>query len=49
MAMGVLRLRVLSKACIHVVLSLVSMLAVALSAVRLGRPALARCVKGFVE
>ena len=33
----------------HVSLSLISMLAVALSAMRLGRPGLVRCIKGFVE
>jgi transposase len=44
-----LRVRGLAQVSIHVALSLISMLAVALSAVRLGRPGLVRCIKGFVE
>jgi len=44
-----LRVRGLAQASIHVSLSLISMLAVALSAVRLGLPGLVRCIKGFVE
>jgi transposase len=44
-----LRVRGLAQVSIHVSLSLISMLAVALSAVRLGRPGLVRCIKGFVE
>jgi IS4 transposase len=43
------RVRGLAQVSIHVSLSLISMLAVALSAVRLGRPGLVRCIKGFVE
>jgi len=43
-----LRVRGLTQVAIHVSLSLISMLAVALSAVRLGRPGLVRCIKGFV-
>jgi len=43
-----LRVRGLTQVSIHVSLSLISMLAVALSAVRLGRPGLVRCIKGFV-
>jgi transposase len=44
-----LRVRGLTQVSIHVSLSLISMLVVALSAVRLGRPGLVRCIKGFVE
>jgi transposase len=44
-----LRVRGLTQVSIHVSLSLISMLAVALSAVRLGSPGLVRCIKGFVE
>jgi transposase len=44
-----LRVRGLAQVSIHVSLSLISMLVVALSAVRLGRPGLVRCIKGFVE
>lgn len=44
-----LRVRGLAQVSIHVSLSLISMLAVALSAVRLGSPGLVRCIKGFVE
>jgi hypothetical protein len=44
-----LRVRGLTQVSIHVSLSLISMLAVALSAVRLGRSSLVRCIKGFVE
>jgi len=44
-----LRVRGLAQVRIHVSLSLISMLAVALSAVRLGSPGLVRCIKGFVE
>jgi transposase len=44
-----LRVRGLSQVVIHVSLSLISMLAVALSAVKLGSPGLVRCIKGFVE
>ncbi len=44
-----LRVRGLAQVSIHVSLSLISMLAVALSAVRLGRPGLVKCIKGFVE
>jgi transposase len=44
-----LRVRGLTQVVIHVSLSLISMLAVALSAVRSGRPGLVRCIKGFVE
>ena len=44
-----LRVRGLTQVSIHVSLSLISMLAVALSAVRLGRPGLVRCTKGFIE
>jgi len=43
-----LRVRGLTQVAIHVSLSLISMLAVALSAVRLGCPGLVRCIKGFV-
>jgi len=44
-----LRVRGLAQVSIHVALSLISMLAVALSAGRLGRPGLVRCIKVFVE
>jgi transposase len=44
-----LRVRGLTQVSIHVSLSLTSMLAVALSAVKLGSPGLVRCIKGFVE
>jgi transposase len=44
-----LRVRGLTQVTIHVSLSLISMLAVALSAARLGTPRLVRCIKGFVE
>jgi len=44
-----LRVRGLAQVSIHVAVSLISMLAVALSAVRLGRPGLVRCIKVFVE
>jgi transposase len=44
-----LRVRGLTQVAIHVSLSLISMLAVALSAVREGKPGLVRCIKGFVE
>jgi hypothetical protein len=44
-----LRVRGLAQVRIHVSLSLISMLAVAVSAVRLGSPSLVRCIKGFVE
>jgi len=44
-----LRVRGLAQVSIHVSLSLISMLAVALSAVREGMPGLVRCIKGFVE
>ena len=44
-----LRVRGLAQVGIHVSLSLISMLAVAVSAVRLGSPGLVRCIKGFVE
>jgi transposase len=44
-----LRVRGLTQVSIHVSLSLISMLAVALSAVKLGSPGLVRCIKGFVE
>jgi len=44
-----LRVRGLAQVEIHVSLSLISMLAVAWSAVRLGSPSLVRCIKGFVE
>ena len=42
-----LRVRSLIQISIHVSLSLISMLAVALSAVREGTPGLVRCVKRF--
>jgi hypothetical protein len=44
-----LRVRGITQASIHVSLSLISMLAVALSAVRRGEPGLVRCIKSFVE
>ena len=44
-----LRVRGLTQVSIHVSLSLISMLAVAVSAVRLGSPGLVRCIKRFVE
>ena len=44
-----LRVRGLTQVSIHVSLSLISMLAVALAAVDLGSPGLVRCIKGFVE
>ena len=44
-----LRVRDLAQVGIHVSLSLISMLAVAWSAVRFGSPGLIRCIKGFVE
>jgi transposase len=44
-----LRVRGLTQVSIHVSLSLISMLVVALLAVRLGAPGLVRCIKGFVE
>jgi transposase len=44
-----LRVRGLTQVSIHVSLSLISMLAVALSAVRCGEPGLVRCIKRFVE
>jgi hypothetical protein len=44
-----LRVRGLAQVSIHVSLSLISMLAVAVSAVRLGVPGLVRCIKCFVE
>ena len=44
-----LRVRGLSQVFIHVSLSLISMLAVALSAVRMGPLGRVRCIKGFVE
>ena len=44
-----LRVRGLAQVSIHVSLSLISMLAVALSAVRQGTPDLVRCIKRFVE
>ena len=44
-----LRVRGLAQVSIHVSLSLISLLAVALSAVGLGVPGLVRCIKGFVE
>jgi transposase len=44
-----LRVRGLTQASIHVSLSLISMLAVAVTAVRLGMPRLVRCIKRFVE
>jgi hypothetical protein len=47
--LGGLRVRGLAQVSIHVALSLISMLAVALSAVREGKLGLVRCIKGFVE
>jgi transposase len=44
-----LRVRGLTEVVIHVSLSLISMLAVAVTAVRLGTPRLVRCIKRFVE
>ena len=44
-----LRVRGLAQVSIHVSLSLISMLVVALLALRLGSPGLVRCIKGFVE
>jgi hypothetical protein len=44
-----LRVRGLAQVSIHVSLSLISMLTVALSAVRQGTPGMVRCIKGFVE
>jgi transposase len=44
-----LRVRGLAEVVIHVSLSLISMLAVAVTAVRTGVPRLVRCVKRFVE
>jgi transposase len=44
-----LRVRGLAQVGIHVSLSLISMLAVAVTAVRLGMPRLVRCIKRFVE
>jgi transposase len=44
-----LRVRGLAQVSIHVSLSLISMLAVAVTAVRLGVPRLVRCIKRFVE
>jgi transposase len=44
-----LRVRGLAEAVIHVSLSLISMLAVAVTAVRIGVPRLVRCIKRFVE
>jgi hypothetical protein len=44
-----LKVRGLTQASIHVSLSLISMLAVAVTAVRLGVPRLVRCIKRFVE
>jgi transposase len=44
-----LRVRGLTQVSIHVALSLAAMLAVAVSAVRLGSPGLVRCIKRFVE
>jgi transposase len=44
-----LRVRGLAQVGIHVSLSLISMLAVAVTAVRLGVPRLVRCIKRFVE
>ena len=41
--------RGLTEVVIHVSLSLISMLAVAVTAVRLGTPRLVRCIKRFVE
>lgn len=47
--LGGLKVRGLAQVSIHVSLSLISMLAVAVSAVRLGVPGLVWCIKGFVE
>jgi len=47
--LGDLRVRGLAEVVIHVSLSLISMLAVAVTAVRLGTPRLVRCIKRFVE
>jgi transposase len=47
--LGGLRVRGLTQVGIHVSLSLISMLAVAVTAVRLGVPRLVRCIKRFVE
>jgi transposase len=44
-----LHVRGLTEVLIHVSLSLISMLAVAVTAVRLGTPRLVRCIKRFVE
>jgi transposase len=44
-----LRVRGFAEVLIHVSLSLISMLAVAVTAVRLGAPRLVRCIKRFVE
>jgi hypothetical protein len=44
-----LRVRGLAEVCIHVSLSLILMLAVAVTAVRLGSSRLVRCIKRFVE
>jgi transposase len=44
-----LRVRGLTQVTIHVSLSLISMLAVAVTAVRTGTPRLVRCIKRFVE
>jgi hypothetical protein len=44
-----LRVRGMTQVSIHVSLSLVSMLAVAVTAVRSGMPRLVRCIKRFVE
>jgi hypothetical protein len=44
-----LRVRGLAEVVIHVSLSLISMLAVAVTAVRIGTPRLVRCIKRFVE
>jgi hypothetical protein len=44
-----LRVRGLTEVAIHVSLSLISMLVVAVTAVRVGVPRLVRCIKRFVE
>ena len=44
-----LRVRGLAEVMIHVSLSLISMLVVAVTAVRIGVPRLMRCIKRFVE
>ena len=44
-----LRVRGLAQVSIDVTLSLISVLAVVLYALRLGKPGLVRCIKGFVE